>query len=199
MQFQSAITLLEAVSDLNRLMNQFCSFSDKKDWSGRANCFTSTGTLKMFDAYAKGPEEIAEMDKVMWRKYELLSYHMSNLQFDVAGAKATGTGKLTVVYLSDWKKPAKSILIGSDCDFRYQKTAGGWKIELMTVEENWASGKDVNGYFLSNETWYALDTSMDEGTEDRDIKDEESEGLVHSDVRAVVQLFVKQELFFRGS
>lgn len=148
----SRIGRIEDELALRKLINAYHKRADAIDWARWAECFTEDATFE-FKSFGtmRGRQAIhdtckAAMDPI----YDIHQHIMVNLDFEVSGDSATGTGNLLFVAMTDAAKLTDYYMAGGRYQWRFARTADGWRITHARLEWLWNNGADSDAVFVGD-------------------------------------------------
>ncbi|EJM61852.1 hypothetical protein PMI30_04990 [Pseudomonas sp. GM50] len=149
---QRRLQLLEDKEAITTLLNHYCRACDTHDFEGFGNKFTEDGVLNYEEwGEIKGREEIAKAASVEGA-IQGLQHSITNLQIDITGADtASATASLIFFAAPDTSKPFECYSCGGPYEFKFRRTAEGWKITRHKLSRSWAMGHDPSGTFTNKE------------------------------------------------
>lgn len=146
---EARIRRIEDELALKALINSYHKRADALDWAGWAESFTEDAVFE-FKSFGtmRGRQAIHDTCKAaMAHVYDAFQHYMVNLDFELAGDTATGTGNLVFVGLTDAAAPTRHYMAGGRYQWRFARIAGGWRIRQARLEWLWNNGADAERVF----------------------------------------------------
>lgn len=147
---EQRIQILEDKQALAEHMNLYCKTADRFDWADWADTFTEDSVFEFIGGFGdmRGRQTIHDTCKgSMDHVYAVMQHLMSNLDFEVDGDNATGTGNLIFTGIMDAAKPTGYYMSGGRYQWKYRRTDAGWKIAHTKLEFIWNNGGDKDAVF----------------------------------------------------
>lgn len=151
---EQRLQILEDKQALAEHMNLYCKTADRFDWAGWADTLTEDSVFEFGDfgdmrgRDMRGRQTIHDTFKgYIDHVYAVMQHMMSNLDFEVDGDNATGTGNLIFTGIMDAAKPTEYYMSGGRYQWKYRRTDAGWRIAHTKLEFIWNNGGDKNAVF----------------------------------------------------
>lgn len=157
MNSESLESRLQRIEDdraLTKLINTYHKRADAFDWNGWAETFTEDAVFEFAGGFGRmcGRKDIHDKCKgAMDHVYNVMQHIMVNLDFEVTGDRATGTGNLIFVGIGDEHQPAAFYMAGGRYRWAFLRTQEGWKIADAFLEFIWNNGADEDAVFVPGE------------------------------------------------
>jgi hypothetical protein len=140
------LRLLEDKEDLRSLINRYQLAADELDYGGQAAVFTPDGEFETPIGVLRGREEIESALAGATEEAKVKFHTMSNLEFRVAGDRATGRANMNFVCIFDPQRPY--LLSGEGCpvggasgggyyEWQFARVADGWWIKHQKLALTW--------------------------------------------------------------
>lgn len=155
MTVEQRLKLLEDKQALAEHMNLYCKTADRFDWAAWADTFTEDSLFEFVGGFGdmRGRQVIHDTCKGnMDHVYDVMQHMMSNLDFEVDGDNATGTGNLIFTGIMDAAMPTEYYMSGGRYQWTYRRTDAGWKIARTKLEFIWNNGGDKDAVFQEKAT-----------------------------------------------
>lgn len=147
---EERLQILEDKQALAEHMNHYCKTADRFDWADWAETFTEDSLFEFVGGFGdmRGRQTIHDTCKgSMDHVYDVMQHIMSNLDFEVDGDTATGTGNLIFTGIMDTSKPTEYYMSGGRYRWNFTRTEAGWKIARTRLEFIWNNGGDKDAVF----------------------------------------------------
>ncbi|MSR13934.1 MAG: nuclear transport factor 2 family protein [Gammaproteobacteria bacterium] len=151
---ESRLQRFEDERALEKLINTYHKRADAFDWGRWAETFTEDAVFEFAGGFGvmRGRQDIHDKCKgSMDHVYNVMQHIMVNLDFEVAGSRATGTGNLIFVGISDPQKPTEFYMSGGRYRWVFARTKDGWKIAEAFLEFIWTNGADAEAVFVPDD------------------------------------------------
>lgn len=137
---ESRLQRIEDERAIEKLVNTYAKRADAFDWAGWSETFTEDAifdTAGMFKLM-KGRQIIHDLFKGdMDDLYENMQHVIVNLDFDVAGDCASGTGNLIFAGTMDKDQLTRCHMAGGRFTWDFVRTKGGWRFSHTRLEVLW--------------------------------------------------------------
>lgn len=147
---EQRIQRIEDELALNKLINTYHKRADAFDWAGWADTFVDDAVFEFDTGFGlmEGKQMIHDTCKAaMDHVYEDQQHIMINLDFDIDGDSATGTGNLIFAATTDASNPVDHYMAGGRYRWKFQRTAQGWRIKHTNLQWLWNNGADKDSVF----------------------------------------------------
>jgi SnoaL-like domain len=147
---ESRLQLLEDELALRRLINSYTKRGDVFDWKGWADLFTESATFTIPGAFGtlRGRQEIHDISKSKLDGVFATTQHfIVNLDFDVNGDTAEGTGTLIYAAVADNDKPSEYYMSGGRYKWTFTRTRAGWRIAKAHLDFLWNNSSGGESLF----------------------------------------------------
>lgn len=123
---------------------------DHKDWQGWIDCWAEDAEF-FFGPWDVTRGRDAIYDKVVAAEAPLaaMQHHILNMQVQVDGDEASGTGYMWFVAINDAERPDRLYEMGGPYVWRFVRTPAGWKVARQHLDVTWTKGADATGAFES--------------------------------------------------
>lgn len=152
---ETRIARIEDLRAITTLMNTYCARADAFDWVGWALTFTDDSVFEFPGAFGtmRGRDEIRETCKgLMDPVYDVMQHLMSNFEFELTGPdSAIGHGNLVFTGIADPAKQNQYFMSGGRYDWKFERTADGWRIAHTRLDFIWNNGADEDQVFADRE------------------------------------------------
>lgn len=149
-KIESRLTAIEDKLALYDLMHDYQRLADERryrDWADA--CWTEDAVFENSFGSLNGREQIFQGCADAMKVFEVQEHIIGNTRFRVSGDEATGTGVVIFTGVPDAKKPGEQIVSGGHYDWRFRKTADGWKLSYSFLNFIWSRG-DYLGMFTTS-------------------------------------------------
>jgi hypothetical protein len=148
-QLLARVQDLEAKQALASLLNRYVQTVDAFDWDGWGLCWTEDAVAD-FGKHARleGREAIVTASRDARGAYAQrggIQHVLVNLEFQVNGDTAAGTGNLLFVGSMDSAGEPPDRAIGGRYDWTFRHGAEGWQIARAELRRAWNAGVDLRG------------------------------------------------------
>ncbi|MFF3748721.1 nuclear transport factor 2 family protein [Streptomyces kronopolitis] len=117
---------------------------DRKDWDTWSACWAEDAVLE-FGPWQEihGREAIRNTVAAAEAPYPSMQHHLLNMQFDVAGDRATGIGYMWFVAVTEPGRTASPYAMGGPYDWEFRRSPGGWLLTRQRLGVRWTQGEDT--------------------------------------------------------
>ncbi len=157
--YERRLQRIEHERALDKLINTYHKRADAFDWVGWAECFTEDAVFEFAGGFGvmRGRQDIHDKCKgQMDHVYRVMQHIMINLDFEVSGERATGTGNLIFVGVTDPQKATDFYMSGGRYRWQFALTKDGWKIAAAFLEFIWNNGADAAAVFVPDAQSHAV-------------------------------------------
>jgi ketosteroid isomerase-like protein len=150
--FENRLQRIEDERAIEKLINTYHKRADAFDWVGWAQSFTEDALFEFAGGFGvmHGRQEIHDTCKgQMDHVYRVMQHIMVNLDFEVTGDRATGTGNLIFVGVPDAQQASSYFMSGGRYRWKFARTNAGWKIAEAFLEFIWNNGADAAAVFAA--------------------------------------------------
>ncbi len=149
------MTSYDDLAGLTKLINNYHWRADHFDWVGWADSFTDDAEFELPGTFGmmKGRQQIHDICKGnMDHVYDTMQHVMVNLDFEITGVdSATGHGNLIFTAIPDAAKPHEYYQAGGRYNWKFKRTAAGWKICAARLDFLWNNGGDQSAVFAGSQ------------------------------------------------
>lgn len=150
---ESRLQLLEDELALRRLINAYTKRGDAFDWKGWADLFTENAVFTVPGAFGalRGRQEIHDIPKSrLDGVFAATQHYILNLDFDVNGDSAEGTGYLIYTAVTDKNKPSEFYMSGGHYKWTFTRTRAGWLIAKAHLDFLWNNSSGTDSVFVAS-------------------------------------------------
>ncbi|MDT0442435.1 nuclear transport factor 2 family protein [Streptomyces johnsoniae] len=143
----SLIRRLRALEDkeaLRTLMIRGWRALDRKDWRTWIGCWAEDAVLE-FGPWGEIHGREAVLAKVAEAEspYPSMQHHILNLDFEVAGDRATGIGYMWFVAVTASGSTSSPYAMGGPYDWEFRRGPDGWLLVRQRLGVWWTDGEDT--------------------------------------------------------
>ncbi|MGW7579026.1 nuclear transport factor 2 family protein [Streptomyces sp. NPDC054765] len=146
---------LQALEDkeaLRTLMTTGWRALDRKDWQTWTDCWSEHAVLEFAPwGTVRGKEAIRAKVTAAESSCAAMQHHLLNMQFEVRGERASGSGYMWFVAVHDEERPDDHYAMGGPYEWEYEKSEDGWRLTVQRLGVSWRAGQDVSGAFAPAE------------------------------------------------
>jgi hypothetical protein len=138
-------TATEDRHEINDLTSRLALLLDARDWDALEQLFTDPVYWDRTSLFGGEPETQPPAGLVGGLRYALGgldgTHHLiTNLVITLDGDKATGTANMVGTHLLANSSGDPIWTVGGRHDYRYERTAAGWRIAAVTFTVQWGTG-----------------------------------------------------------
>jgi len=147
------MSVIEDDYELRKLIARYTKRGDAFDWKGWADLFTEDAIFTVPGAFGtlRGRREIHDIPKSkIHGVFATTQHYIVNLDFDVQGDTAQGTGSLFYVAVANAAKPNDYYMAGGRYQWSFVRTKAGWLISKAHLDFLWNNGSDAESVFVED-------------------------------------------------
>jgi SnoaL-like domain len=152
---ESRLQLLEDELALRKLINSYTKRGDGFDWKGWAELFTESAIFTVPGAFGtlRGRQEIHDISKSkLDGVFATTQHYIVNLDFDLNGDTAEGTGSLVYAAVPDNNKPSDFYMSGGRYKWSFTRTPAGWRIAKAHLDFLWNNSSGADSVFAADDS-----------------------------------------------
>jgi hypothetical protein len=139
------ITAIEDRQAINELTSRLALLLDARDWDALEQLFTDPVYWDRTSLFGGEPETQSPAGLVGGLRYALggldATHHLiTNLVITLDGDQATGTANMVGTHLLANSSGDPIWTVGGRHDYRFERTAAGWRIAAVTFTVQWGTG-----------------------------------------------------------
>lgn len=151
---EARIQRIEDELAIRKLMNLYCKRADAFEWDNWAETFTEDSEFEFEGGFGtmQGKQTILETCRgAMDHVYDDFIHYIVNVDADIDGDTATGTGNIIFAALTDETRPTNVLLQGGRYKWTFKRTEAGWRIARTKLRFIWNNGGDEDAVFVPEE------------------------------------------------
>jgi ketosteroid isomerase-like protein len=152
---ESRLQLLEDELALRKLISAYTKRGDAFDWKGWSELFTENAVFTVPGAFGtlRGRKEIHDIPKArIDGVFAATQHYIVNLDFDIKGDSAEGTGSLIYAAVADNNKPSEYYMSGGRYKWTFSRTKTGWLIAKAHLDFLWNNASGADSVFVAEES-----------------------------------------------
>ncbi|MFL6603441.1 MAG: nuclear transport factor 2 family protein [Steroidobacteraceae bacterium] len=150
---ESRLQQLEDDLALRKLIAAYTRTGDAFEWQAWSELFTPDAVFTVPGAFGilRGRQEIHDIPKSkIDGVFHTTQHCIVNLDFDVQGDTAKGTGSLIYTAVADPAKPNEYYMAGGRYQWSFARTQAGWRIAKAHLDFLWNNGSGAESVFVED-------------------------------------------------
>ncbi|MDT0268155.1 nuclear transport factor 2 family protein [Streptomyces sp. DSM 44915] len=148
-EYTALLARLRALEDteaLRALLHGGWRALDRQDWDTWIACWAEDAVLE-FGPWGeiRGRAAIRERVAAAEAGYPHMQHHILNTRFEVTGDRATGTGYMWFVAVTETGGPAAPYAMGGPYAWEFRRGPAGWLLTRQRLGVWWTDGADPSG------------------------------------------------------